>query len=59
MQAKFPALPDGISSDMFIGYGTVQMHALYLGSPTAAQSVLAAAGMQVHYAHGIDAAMLT
>jgi hypothetical protein len=44
--AKFPALPDGISSDMFIGYGTVQMHALYLGSATAAQSVLATAGMQ-------------
>ncbi len=46
-QAKFPGLPDGISSDMFIGYGAVQLHALYLGSATAAQSVLATAGMQV------------
>jgi hypothetical protein len=54
VQAKFTGLPDGISSDMFIGYGTVQLHALYLGSPTGAQSVLATAGMQVQCSRDAD-----
>lgn len=44
-QAKFPTLPDDISSDLFIGYGGVQLHALYLGSPAAAKALLTNAGM--------------
>lgn len=47
MQSKFPTLTDDISSDLFVGYGQTQLHALYLGAPAAAKSLLANAGLGV------------
>lgn len=41
-QSEFVHLTNDISSDLFIGYGSVELHALYLGPAAQARSVLAA-----------------
>lgn len=44
-QRKFVHLTNDISSDLFIGYGSVELHALYLGPAAQARSVLAASNL--------------
>lgn len=44
-QRKVVHLTNDLSSDLFIGYGSVQLHALYLGTADAARAVLAASNL--------------
>ncbi len=40
-----PHLTNDISSDLFIGYGSAQLHALFLGPASRARAVLAASNL--------------